>query len=563
VTRRTGIEVSTTAVRIAVVVAGEPRPKLLAFAQAQLPYGAVADGGVVDRDAVRRAIAECLKQVKLPRRSFAKAEAWLSVAGLRAITREIEMPEVPDAELDAAVRLQSLDILPFPVDEALLSARRLAGGAAASGESRVLLAAAHRDLVEPFVELIEEAGIQVAGVDLASSALVRSFVDPRAAESGAEAIVSIGAELTTVVVHENGEPSFVRTISGGGASVTRAIARALDIPFAEAERLKLELPTTADQLARVRPEVTAAARDGVVDLLNDIRSSVEYYSMLLRRSEVRRVILTGGGAQLPGLLQGLQQQMRIPVEPGHCFERIHAGVLRERAAALDPVAAVAVGMALNESTGHKRIDLLPPEILTRRRLRRVERSILAGAAAVTVILAGVGALRFVQVRSAEHDAASLQASIATLQRDIPKYNEVARQHQTILADEDLAVPIVSHEVNWPAVLEALRAHTPASVSASGFSGTATAPAVTSTSVVTGAQTSGSSAEIGTVTLNLAGNGYPSFQQWFNAMVGSGAFQIVQYSGVSSTSSTVHFTTELGITGAIRTNRLYVFKEAKS
>jgi uncharacterized protein with GYD domain len=66
-----------------------------------------------------------------------------------------------------------------------------------------------------------------------------------------------------------------------------------------------------------------------------------------------------------------------------------------------------------------------------------------------------------------------------------------------------------------------------------------------------------------VTLNLAGNGYPSFQQWFNAMVGSGAFQIVQYSGVSSTSSTVHFTTELGITGAIRTNRLYVFKEAKS
>ncbi|HUZ22061.1 MAG TPA: type IV pilus assembly protein PilM [Acidimicrobiales bacterium] len=560
--RRTGIEVSTTAVRIAVVAAGEPRPKLLAFAQVPLPYGAVADGGIVDRGAVRQALAECVKEVKLPRRSFARAEAWLSVAGLRAITREIEMPEVPDAELDAAVQLQSLDILPFPVDEALLSARRVAGGPTPSGDSRVLLAAAHRDLVEPVVELVEEAGISVAGVDLASSALVRCFADPRRVESAAEAIVSIGAELTTVVVHDGGEPSFVRTISGGGSSVTRAIARAIDIPFAEAERLKLDLPATAEQLARVRPEVVTAARDGAMELLNEIRSSIEYYSMLRGRTEVRRVVLTGGGSQLPELLERLQLQMRAPVEAGHCFERIHAGVLREHATAVDRVAAVAVGMALNEPTGLKRIDLLPPEILARRRIRRNERMILTAAAMVALILAGLGVLRFVQVRSAEHDAGLLQASIATLQRDIPKYNQVAQQHQAILADESLAMPLVSHEVNWPAVLVALRAHTPSSVSASGFSGSAAAPVVTSTSAATGSPTSAAPTQIGTLNLNLSGNGYPSFQQWFNAMLKSGAFQIVQYSGISSTSNAVHFTAELGITGAIRTDRLSVFEEAK-
>jgi len=154
----------------------------LAFAEVPLPEGAVADGGIVDQPAVSKALIECVKQAKIPRKSFAKPEAWVSVSGLRAITREIEMPTVPDSELDAAVRLQSLDVLPFPVENAVLSARRLRSDSDTEGQSRVLLVAAHRDLVEPAVEVVEAAGIVVAGVDLASSALVRALASSRAGE---------------------------------------------------------------------------------------------------------------------------------------------------------------------------------------------------------------------------------------------------------------------------------------------------------------------------------------------------------------------------------------------
>ena len=57
------------------------------------------------------------------------------------------MPLVPDGELDAAVRLQALDIIPFPVEKTLISARPLEELTGPEGEPlrRVLVAAAHRD----------------------------------------------------------------------------------------------------------------------------------------------------------------------------------------------------------------------------------------------------------------------------------------------------------------------------------------------------------------------------------------------------------------------------------
>jgi len=179
----------------------------------------------------------------------------------------------------------------------------------------------------------------------------------------------IGADLTIVVVHEGAEPCFVRTISGGGSAVTRAISRALDIPFEAAERLKRQLSASSGDPSVARPEVVAAARDGATELLNDIRSSVEYYSTLRGRSEVQRVLVTGGGSLTPGLLDRLRLQMRVPVEPGHFVEGFHGDEPSKEAATLDAVSAVAVGMALRDPAGRKRFDLLPPEVQVRRRIR--------------------------------------------------------------------------------------------------------------------------------------------------------------------------------------------------
>ncbi len=89
------------------------------------------------------------------------------------------MPYVSDAELDSAVRLQALDIIPFPVEKTLISARPIEDLAGPDGAPmrRVLLAAAHRDLVDPLLEAVEGAGLTALSVDLTSTAMIRSLCD--------------------------------------------------------------------------------------------------------------------------------------------------------------------------------------------------------------------------------------------------------------------------------------------------------------------------------------------------------------------------------------------------
>ena len=221
VMRRVSVQISSSAVRMAEVSAGRGQPELLRLGQVALPPRAVIDGVILDVPAVRVAVERCIKEG-----GFSPGDVHLGIAGLRAITREIEMPLVPDSEIDGAVRLQAPDVIPFSIDRALISARALEETVGPNGMPvrRVLVAAAHRDLVDPLVQIVTAAGLNPISVEPTSSAMIRALFDPETAIDGPEAIVAVGAGLTKVAVHENGVPHFVRTIAEGGDVVTAAIA---------------------------------------------------------------------------------------------------------------------------------------------------------------------------------------------------------------------------------------------------------------------------------------------------------------------------------------------------
>ena len=167
---------------------------------------------------------------------FSEKRVNLGVAGLRAITREVDMPPLPPDELDDAVRFQADQVIPFPLERTSISAKVIAQYTDADGapQIRVLVAAAHRDLIDGVVDAVQAAGLEPVGIDLDTAALARALYDP-SFSGGPEAIVSVGAGLTMVVVHQAGLLQFVRTIDLGGDNVTRAIASALDLPAADAE----------------------------------------------------------------------------------------------------------------------------------------------------------------------------------------------------------------------------------------------------------------------------------------------------------------------------------------
>ena len=522
-----GLDIGTSAVRAAELDVSHSRPVLLTYGQVGLPPSSLVDGEIRDGSAVTEALRRLWANGH-----FSSSSVIVGIAGLRAITREIDLPFVPDNEVDSAVRFQSEEVSPFPPDQTILSSQVLTDYTSPEGDKmrRVLVAAAHRDLVDGVVGATEKAGLVVEGVDLVSSALVRALGDPSVAAERPEAIVSIGAGLTVVVVHQHGRPQFVRTIGVGGNAATAAVSGSLDLPLVDAENLKRRLGEASPQVQSAEQAVQPA----IAELVGEIRNSVQYFATLPGRVPIARVLLTGGGARLRGLVKELRAQVRIPVEHVSPLARLDLSRIdldQEQAASIDPVLAAPIGLALPEPNASvRKFNLVPPEIVQRAFERQVMRKTFVAAGVVALLLLAGSAFRFLQVHDAQHTVSSLRGTVAQLNAQIPTYDKVVAITNELRTAQGQVAQISATAVDWSSVITELGQRMPAGLAVNTLSGTSStgsaAPTATpATSFVGSAAPAGS---IGAVAVGVSGT-FPSsahfdpVAQWIDGVTASSMF----------------------------------------
>ncbi|HUI48459.1 MAG TPA: pilus assembly protein PilM, partial [Acidimicrobiia bacterium] len=222
--RLIGLDIGTNAVTVAEVTAGTP-PRLDMFAQVALPRDAMREGEVADEAAVTDAVARLRSEVGLK-----KVPVRVGIASPRVVVRQVEMPVMTRDELMSALQFQAGDLIPIPIEDAVLDFAIL-GSSAPSGEAgaeatmQVLLVAAYEATIAKLVSAVEAGGLDVGAVDLIPLALTRALARPVPAmvpaaaggvavdeTIGAEGIVSFGGGVTAISVHENGVPQFVRVL---------------------------------------------------------------------------------------------------------------------------------------------------------------------------------------------------------------------------------------------------------------------------------------------------------------------------------------------------------------
>ena len=549
-----GLDIGTSAVRAAELDLSHSRPVLLAYGQVGLPPDSLVDGEIRDAGAVSEAIAKLWENGK-----FSSKSVIVGIAGLRAITREIDLPFVPDNEVDSAVRFQSEEVIPFAPDQTILSSQILADYESPEGDKmrRILVAAAHSDLVNGVIATVEKAGLTVEGVDLVSSALVRAIGGPDETDKP-EAIVSVGAGLTVVVIHQQGRPQFVRTIGSGGNATTAAISAALDIPITDAEGLKRRIGEEGTR----QQSAERAAQVSMTELVGEIRNSIQYFASLPGRLPVSRVLVTGGGSALHGLLPMIESQVRLPVLTVSPLARLDTSKLdlsTERSEEVRPVLATPIGLALPEpDKAMKKFNLLPPEVAQRARVKRIQERTLVGSVAVLILLLAFGASKFYEVHNAQSSVDTLQTSISALNAQVPKYDVVVAANTAYTAGITRRATVVNAAVDWPLALNNLITITPSNARVQSFNGAtnpstagaAATPTSTTAGTTTGAATSTTSAAIGTIQSGVTGPG-PSLsisEAWINAIAGSKLFaNPLQGATTVNPDSTISFPFTISIT----------------
>jgi type IV pilus assembly protein PilM len=342
-----GLDIGTSAVRAAEVSSGKNGLTLSKFGQVALPAGAVVDGEIQDSGSVSHAISTLFKRNKISNKKVV-----VGVANQRVVVRQVDLPYLEEKDFRASLKFQVAEHIPMPVEEAEIDYQILADyETAESGRMmRVLLVAAATDMIEQFVNTVSDAGLRPSGVDLIPFAVARAVSDAARGEvgiDGAEAIVDVGAGVTNVMVHQNGEAQFVRILLTGGDTATKALTDELDISFEEAEATKLDLHTGVGS-----PEAATVVAECVKDLVVEIQGSLDYYLGLEDASPIRSVLLTGGGSMTPGLGAALEAALDMNVYGAAPLQQMGAnksGLKENQIAQVEPVAAAAVGLAMGRA----------------------------------------------------------------------------------------------------------------------------------------------------------------------------------------------------------------------
>jgi type IV pilus assembly protein PilM len=318
-----GLKIGSSQLSAAVIV-NNGKPTLVKAARHALPRDVVSGGEVRDPEALAQEIAAFFSEADLPRKNVR-----LGIGSSRTGVRVFERPAVDDPrQLANAIRFRAYETLPIPIEEAMLDYHVVED---TNAPDRVLLAVAYRDLVDRFAATCSQAKIELAGIDMEAFGLLRAVggdpLGPGQRDEAARVAVSIGHDRTTVAVSDGRLCEFTRVLDWGGARVTAAIERALEVDFAEAERIKrtLDISAASSPSDERMTLATEAARREVHGLARELASSLHFYQDQPDSLGFAEIIVTGGGAHLQGLAGQLEELIGISVRVADPFARVGSG----------------------------------------------------------------------------------------------------------------------------------------------------------------------------------------------------------------------------------------------
>jgi type IV pilus assembly protein PilM len=209
---------------------------------------------------------------------------------------------------------------------------------------------------------MEGAGLEPVAVDVEAFALLRAMEAARLMPPPGQAVVvmNMGATYTDLNIVVGNEVAVTRSIPIGGNALTSSVASVMNVPVEEAEQHKRQIdiaPGTGAEsveygMAAIPDPARQVTLPFVDELIRELRRSVLYFQSQAAEAglavAVDQLVLAGGGTQLAGLPEYLQERLGMDVSLLNPIAvqggRQAAGTWERHGAEL----AVAVGLALKE-----------------------------------------------------------------------------------------------------------------------------------------------------------------------------------------------------------------------
>lgn len=333
-----GIDIGSSSVKLVQVKEQKGSYNLLNLGILPLPPEAIVDNTLMDSSSIVETIKKLLKSLNIRAK-----DAACSVSGNSVIIRKISLPAMPAEELEDQIHWEAEQYIPFDINDVNIDFQILAADQHDPSKMEVLLVASKKDIINDYLAVFNETGINLAVVDVDSFAIQNAFelnydVNPE----NVTALINIGASIMNLNIVKNDISLFTRDVQMGGNLYTEEIQKQFGVNSEEAERIKI----TGDSPDQARLHDTISRVNETLAM--EMRRSLDFYNTTAGEGKINNVFLSGGGAKTPRLAEAVNQRLGLPIEILDPFRNVKYNEKEfdpEYLKEIGPLVTVAVGLA--------------------------------------------------------------------------------------------------------------------------------------------------------------------------------------------------------------------------
>ena len=338
-----GLDIGSSAVKLAELKERKGDFVLQKVGIEALSPEAIVDGSIMDSSLVVEAIHRLNDHASAKNPNFAT-----SLSGHSVIIKKIQVPAMSLEELAESIQWEAEQYIPFDINDVRLDYVVLNEEAVGEGQMDVLLVAVKRDKVNDYMSVISQSGKTPALVDVDAFAVQNCYevnydLDPLKVV----ALVNMGAAVTNINILARGHTVFWRDLSFGGNQFSEALQRELNLSFEQAEQLK-----RGQQVDRYGPDDARSILDAVsAEMAGEVQKTFDFFAATSAEGPVDELVVSGGCALTPNLLQVLRERFGVPVELMDPFRRVHfreSDFDAEWLRSVAPMLAVTIGLAIRK-----------------------------------------------------------------------------------------------------------------------------------------------------------------------------------------------------------------------
>ena len=344
-----GIDIGTASIKIVELKVLEGKPVLSNYAW--MPLGEEIMGTGDNNSEYFYAVLPRLLKKIFRKAKFEGRNVFVALPSFSGLITLIDFPEMANTDMEQAIRFEAQKHIPTSLDEVVINWEVVGKKQVTknfseneSGEKnksetilQVLLIAASRDKVLKYENLIKASGLNLKSINLETFPIVRSLVgnDP-----GNFILVDIGAKVCNVILVEKGVIKINRNISAGGADITQAIAKSMDIDNERATALKL----SEKNFFEANAVINFFSLEMVIGEVDRI---VKAYAKDNEGKKIDGIVLSGGTSGMTGIGDYFSVKLKIKTIIGDPLGRIRYDLLLEPVIArIKPGLSICIGLAL-------------------------------------------------------------------------------------------------------------------------------------------------------------------------------------------------------------------------